>query len=76
MALKSTSQNITRMDHRSESGPGQAEKQHTLLPPSGYAPWYNVPNKLVVSVEHPYIIKNVDKGLDTLGDAKKLQSVS
>jgi hypothetical protein len=64
------------MDQRSEGGPGQPQKQNSTLLPSGYAPWYNVPNKPVVSIEHPYIIKNIDKGLDTLGDTNQLQAVS
>lgn len=43
---------------------------------SSYAPWYNVPKKSVVSVEHPFIIKDVDKGLATLGNPSKLEEVS
>ena len=61
---------------QSEGGHGQLQKQNSSLLPSGYAPWYNVSNKPVVSIEHPYIIKNIDKGLDTLGDTNQLQAVS
>ena len=43
---------------------------------SSYAPWYNVPKQPIVSVEHPFIIKDVDKGLATLGDSSKLEEVS
>lgn len=41
-----------------------------------YAPWYNVPKQPIVSVEHPFIIKDVDKGLATLGNPSKLEEVS
>lgn len=41
-----------------------------------YAPWYTVPNQPIVSVEHPFIIKDVDKGLATLGSPSKLEEVS
>ncbi|KAI9731905.1 MAG: tau 95 subunit of transcription factor TFIIIC [Cirrosporium novae-zelandiae] len=36
------------------------------------APWLPVPSKSIVSVEHPCIIKNVDKGIQTLGGSSKL----
>ena len=41
----------------------------------GYAPWYIVPNKHFVSIENPFIIKNVDNGIETMGGVKKLQEV-
>ena len=41
-----------------------------------YAPWYSVPRQPIVSVEHPFIIKDVDKGLATLGSPSKLGEVS
>ena len=40
-----------------------------------YAPWYIVPKQPIVSVEHPFIIKNVDKGLATLGSPSRLEEV-
>lgn len=43
---------------------------------SSYAPWYNVPRQSIVSVEHPFIIKDVDKGLATLGNESKLEEVN
>lgn len=43
---------------------------------SSYAPWYTIPRQPIVSVEHPFIIKDVDKGLATLGSLRKLQEVS
>lgn len=42
---------------------------------SSHAPWYNVPKKPIVSVEHPFIIKDVDKGLATLGTPSKLEEL-
>ena len=42
---------------------------------AGYAPWYSVPNKHIVSVENPFIIKNVDKGVETIGGLDRLQKV-
>ena len=41
-----------------------------------YAPWYSVSRQPIVAVEHPFIIKDVDKGLATLGSASKLGEVS
>ena len=41
-----------------------------------YAPWYSVPRQPIVIVEHPFIIKDVDKGLATLGSPGKLGEVS
>ena len=43
---------------------------------NSHAPWYRVPKQPIVSVEHPFIIKDVDKGLATLGSRRKLQEVS
>ena len=43
---------------------------------TSYAPWYTVPRQSIVSVEHPFIIKDVDKGLATLGNESKLEEVS
>lgn len=45
------------------------------LSSSTYAPWYNVPSKPIVSVEHPFIIKNINKGIESLGGPHKLQRV-
>ena len=40
-----------------------------------HAPWFTVPKQHIVNVEHPFIINNVDKGLATLGNPRKLQEV-
>jgi len=42
---------------------------------SSYAPWYDVPRRSIVSVEHPFIIGNVEKGVKSLGGAVKMQEV-
>ena len=39
------------------------------------APWYSVPDKTIVGVEHPYIIRNVDKAIASLGGESKLSKV-
>lgn len=40
-----------------------------------FAPWYKVPDQLVVNVEHPYIIKNIDRGIASLGGEAKMEKV-
>lgn len=42
---------------------------------SGFAPSYSLPHLGLVSVEHPFIIKNVDKGIQTLGGLPKMNAV-
>ena len=42
---------------------------------SSYAPWSSVPKTKIVSVEHPYIIKNLDKGVTSLGGTANLNTV-
>ncbi|KAH7135309.1 RNA polymerase III transcription factor IIIC subunit-domain-containing protein [Dendryphion nanum] len=39
---------------------------------SDVAPWLSIPSRAVSVVEHPCIIKNVDKGITSLGGAAKL----
>lgn len=43
--------------------------------PSSYAPWYKVSHKSIVSVEHPFIIRNTEKGVISLGGPSRLQEV-
>ena len=43
--------------------------------PSRFAPRYSVPDQLVVNVEHPFIIENIDKGIASLGGEAKIQKV-
>lgn len=42
---------------------------------SQYAPWYDLPRTVLVSIEHPFIIQNVDKAVNMLGGFPKLKSV-
>ncbi|KAI9707780.1 MAG: tau 95 subunit of transcription factor TFIIIC [Candelina mexicana] len=39
-------------------------------------PWLTIPGRAIVSVEHPCIIKNIDKGLQTMGDDSDIQKAS
>ena len=40
------------------------------------APWLPIPSRAISVVEHPCIIKNVDKGIASLGGSVKLSKVS
>ena len=55
---------------------GDMKMSSSIHKKSSYAPWYTVPKQPIVSVEHPFIIQNIDKGLETLGSPRKLQEVS
>ena len=48
----------------------------TRLHTSRFARSYNVPDRLIVNVEHPCIIKNIEKGVESLGGESKIQKVS
>ena len=52
--------------------------QSTLPMKNRYAPWYDIPSSSpsIVSIEHPCIIQNVEKGVQTLGGAATLTKVS
>ncbi|SLM35004.1 Transcription factor IIIC, subunit 5 [Lasallia pustulata] len=39
------------------------------------APWYNVPQRAIVNVEHICIIQNVERAIDTLGGIAKVQQL-
>ena len=39
------------------------------------APWYSVPTSAIASVEHPFIIHNVAKAVDSLGGPVMLAKV-
>ncbi len=39
------------------------------------APWIPVSAQSIVSVEHPYIVRNIEKGLEMLGGRSKLDNV-
>lgn len=49
---------------------GTTESSNTQL-----APWLPIPTCAVSAVEHPCIIKNVDKGITSLGGSIKLSKV-
>lgn len=40
------------------------------------APWLQIPSRAVSVVEHPCLIKNIDKGIVSLGGPVKLSKVS
>ena len=53
---------------------------HHTLPASddghrGRAPWMQVPARSVAVVEHPCVVKNLDKGVVSLGGSVKLSKV-
>jgi general transcription factor 3C polypeptide 5 (transcription factor C subunit 1) len=39
------------------------------------APWLPIPFRAVSAIEHPCIIKNIDKGITSLGGSVKLSKV-
>lgn len=39
------------------------------------APWLPIPSRAVSAIEHPCIVKNVDKGITSLGGSVKLSKV-
>ena len=50
--------------------------------PAGYsaarddaAPWYRIPDKTAVSVEHPCVVKNVDKAISMLGGSPAIAQI-
>ena len=65
-----------------------ASLEQTLgeMPPAGQkdtpgedlpqAPFYNIPPRRFGAVEHPMIIKDVDKGIKTFGRGHSFQTVS
>ena len=42
---------------------------------SGFAPSHNLPHLALVSVEHPFVVKDVEKGIRTLGGLQKMKAV-
>lgn len=39
------------------------------------APWSNVPGLKIVDVEHPFLIKNIHKAMETLGGHRNISAV-
>jgi hypothetical protein len=40
-----------------------------------HAPWLPIPSRAISVVEHPCIVKNIDKGITSLGGPVKLSKV-
>lgn len=40
-----------------------------------YAPWFQIPPRRIVAVEHPGVVKNVDRAITTLQGEKGLANV-
>ncbi|KAJ6261418.1 hypothetical protein Dda_4088 [Drechslerella dactyloides] len=51
---------------------GQLDKPRLPLPE---ASWYEIPNRMLLSVEHPAIVKNTDRAMRTLGGPKGIAKV-
>lgn len=43
---------------------------------SRYAPSYNIPSSALVDIEHPFIINDMEKAIDSLGGASNVLAVS
>lgn len=51
------------------------EKSSSNYKTAGYAPAYSIPSMAFVEIEHPCIIKNIDKGVQSLGGTSQLEMV-
>jgi general transcription factor 3C polypeptide 5 (transcription factor C subunit 1) len=54
------------------------DKEQQVAAPSDepqQAPWLPIPSRAISAVEHPCIVKNVDKGILSLGGPVKLSKV-
>ncbi|KAI9860933.1 MAG: tau 95 subunit of transcription factor TFIIIC [Trichoglossum hirsutum] len=56
------------MEYGSDTGSNQPLGQRI-------SPWYTVPMRSIVCVEHPFIIKDIDKGLKTFGSSKRIEQL-
>jgi len=52
----------------------EARGMHNLSTPRA-APWYLVPSRTIISVEHPFIVKDVSKAVESLGGPKAVGRV-
>lgn len=59
------------MDHLN----GNRERPSYYRDSSQYAPSYDIPLQTLVSIEHPFIINDVRKAIDSLGGFSNLQEV-
>lgn len=46
--------------------------RHTSV---GFSPTYHIPSAPIIGIEHPCIIKNKDRGIQSLGGLSQLQKV-
>lgn len=60
------------MDHLN----GIRERASYYRDSSQYAPSYDIPSRTLVSIEHPFIINDARKAIDSLGGFSNLQEVS
>jgi hypothetical protein len=69
LSLKSDATNIAAFNHHPQVQ-SQNKKNMDNQRPSRTAPFYAVPSRRLISIEHPAVVRNVDKAIDTLkGDA-------
>jgi general transcription factor 3C polypeptide 5 (transcription factor C subunit 1) len=47
---------------------------NSIPTPSESAPWYRIPNVRAINVEHPCVVKNVEKAVEMLGGGKAIKS--
>ncbi|MCJ1247911.1 tau 95 subunit of transcription factor TFIIIC [Trapelia coarctata] len=50
--------------------PSNGARAMPSVPTPRAAPWYLVPSRTIVSVEHPFIVKDVSKAVESLGGPK------
>ena len=54
---------------------GQSSKQPQRTQFARAAPWYPVPPRAIVSVEHPFIVKDIPKAVASLGGNDVIEKV-
>lgn len=60
------------MNHQNGTGPKASHRRNS----SQHAPSYEIPSCALISVEHPFIINDVGKAIDSLGGFASVQEVS
>ena len=58
-----------------EDGSTMLKEQVSSLSLATHVSWQDVPRTSIVSVEHPFIVENVAKGIEALGGPKALREV-
>lgn len=51
------------------------DRELTTSDEQRHAPWLPIPSRAISVVEHPCIVKNIDKGITSLGGPVKLSKV-